>query len=177
MTFQLSHVAIPVTDMLAMRRFYTKTLGFVVTDQKGEYPGETVFMSANPDEHHQVVLAASGGTVETDAVLGHFAMRVSSLEELKRLRQRLIEADVSPLRCVSHGTTWSVYFRDPENTRIEILTDTPWHVAQPCGFEVDFDQSEEELIQKTEAHARNLPGFRPRVDWLAKHSATIKNCS
>ena len=83
MTFQLSHVAIPVTDMGAMRRFYTKTLGFVVTDQKGEYPGETVFMSANPNEHHQVVLAASGGTVETDAVLGHFAMRVSSLEELK----------------------------------------------------------------------------------------------
>ena len=74
MTFQLSHVAIPVTDMACMRQFYTRTLGFVVTDQKGEYPGETVFMSANPNEHHQVVLAASGGTVETDAVLGHFAI-------------------------------------------------------------------------------------------------------
>ena len=106
MIFQLSHVAIPVTDMTAMRRFYTKTLGFIVTDQKGEYPGETVFMSANPNEHHQVVLAASGGTVDTDAVLGHFAMRVGSLEELKRLRQRLIEADIGPLRCLSHGTTW-----------------------------------------------------------------------
>ena len=177
MIFQLSHVALPVTDMTAMRRFYTKTLGFIVTDQKGEYPGETVFMSANPNEHHQVVLAASGGTVDTDAVLGHFAMRVGSLEELKRLRQRLIEADIGPLRCLSHGTTWSVYFRDPENTQIEILTDTPWHVAQPCGFEVDFDQPEEELIVKTEAHARTLPGFRPRADWSAKHSAIIKNYS
>jgi catechol 2,3-dioxygenase len=149
----------------------------VVTDQRGKDPGETVFMSASPNEHHQVVLAATGGTSETDAVLGHFAMRVGSLEELKTFRQKLIAANTGPLRCVSHGTTWSVYFRDPENTWIEILTDTPWHVAQPCGFEVDFDQPDAELIEKTEAHVRTLPGFRPRADWFAKHAATIENRS
>ena len=104
-------------------------------------------------------------------------MRVGSLEELKRLRRRLLEAEAGLLHCVSHVTTWSVYFRDPENTRMEILTDTPWHVAQPCRFEVDFDQPEEELIEKTEAHARTLHDLRPRADWFAKHSAMIQNRS
>jgi catechol 2,3-dioxygenase len=169
MPFELSHVAIPVSDMETMRRFYLDTLGFVVTDQEGDDPGEVVFMSASPNEHHQVVLANRGGTTETDAVLGHFAMRVGSIGELKAIHKRLVDADAKELRCVSHGTTWSVYFRDPENTRIEILTDTPWHVAQPCRFEIDLSLPEDELIAKTEAHAKTLRDFRPKSQWRDEH--------
>ena len=126
-------------------------------------------MSASPDEHHQVVLANRGGTTETDAVLGHFAMRVGSLAELKEIHKRLVKAEASELRTVSHVTTWSVYFRDPENTRIEILTDTPWHVAQPCRFEIDLGLPEDELIAKTEEHAQTLRDFRPKTEWRDQH--------
>lgn len=174
MPLEMSHVAIPVDDMAKMRRFYTDILGFVVTDQRGEDPGETVFMSASPGEHHQVVLAARGGTTETDNVLGHFAMRIGSLDELRALRQKLLDDGISEIRDVSHGTTWSIYFRDPENTRIEILTDTPWHVDQPCGFPVDYGLSNDDLIRATEAHARTLPGFRPREDWFGAHAKNIE---
>lgn len=173
MPLEMSHVAIPVDDIAEMRRFYTDILGFVVTDQKGDHPGKTVFMSASAGEHHQVVLAACGGTTETDKVLGHFAMRIGSLKELKALRQKLLDDGISEMREVSHGTTWSIYFRDPENTRIEILTDTPWHVDQPCGFPVDYEMTNDDLIAATEAHARTLPGFRPRQDWFDDHAQTI----
>jgi catechol 2,3-dioxygenase len=174
MTFEFSHLAIPVSDMVTMRRFYTETLGFIVTDQGGEDPGDAVFLSSRPGEHHQVVLANSGGTTETDTVLGHFALRVDSLTELRGLYKKLTKAKVAELRTVSHGTTWSVYFRDPENTRIEILTDTPWHVAQPCRFEIDLGLPDDKLIEKTEAHARTLPGFRPKEDWSGDHAARLQ---
>ena len=56
----LSHFAVPVADMPAMERFYTETLGFVVTNRRKSEKSELVFMSRSPDEHHQLVLQAGG---------------------------------------------------------------------------------------------------------------------
>ena len=66
---------------------------------------------------------------------------------------------------VSHGNTWSVYFRDPEGNRIEIFTQTPWHTTQPCRFDVDYDQPDGALKQATEATAQRLPGFTSGEAW------------
>jgi catechol-2,3-dioxygenase len=66
---------------------------------------------------------------------------------------------------VSHGNTWSVYFRDPENNRIEVFTQTPWHATQPCRFDVDYDQDDAALKATTEADAKKLAGFTSTADW------------
>jgi hypothetical protein len=74
---------------------------------------------------------------------------------------------------VSHGTTWSIYFRDPEDNRLELFTDTPWHVNQPCRFEVDFAMSNEELLEFTERRIKDLPGFVEVSKWRESHSKTV----
>ena len=53
-----SHLGIFVRDLAAMADFYTTRLGFTVTD-RGALPGvDLVFLSRDPDEHHQIVLAS-----------------------------------------------------------------------------------------------------------------------
>jgi catechol-2,3-dioxygenase len=52
-----SHMGLSVTDIAKMEAFYTNALGFTVTD-RGEAAGmQIVFLSRNPYDHHQIVLA------------------------------------------------------------------------------------------------------------------------
>jgi catechol-2,3-dioxygenase len=66
---------------------------------------------------------------------------------------------------VSHANTWSVYFRDPEDNRIEVFTQTPWHATQPCRFDIDYDQPDETLKEATRGTAKTLAGFTASEDW------------
>lgn len=58
-----SHIGLFVHDLRVMEDFYTRVLEFSVTD-RGQLPGENgkpmdlVFISRDPDEHHQIVLVA-----------------------------------------------------------------------------------------------------------------------
>ena len=52
-----SHFGLSVTDLPKMEAFYTDFMGFTVTD-RGEVAGlDVVFMSRDPLDHHQIVLA------------------------------------------------------------------------------------------------------------------------
>ena len=72
---------------------------------------------------------------------------------------------VSP---ISHGNALSVYFRDPEGNRVELLIDTPWYVPQPHRFKVDIMQAEEQVWAAVEKEARATPGFKSRKEWMGE---------
>ena len=56
---------------------------------------------------------------------GQLSFRVESLDGVKAFYALLKDrTDVSEIRPVSHGNAWSVYFRDPENNRLEVFTDS-----------------------------------------------------
>ena len=52
-----SHFGIFVVDLQLMKKFYADVLGFYVTDE-GQFPNgqSLVFLSRDPNEHHQIVL-------------------------------------------------------------------------------------------------------------------------
>ena len=54
----LSHFGMFVTDINRMVEFYTRFLGFAVSDRGQNANGEIVFMTRDPREHHQIVMAA-----------------------------------------------------------------------------------------------------------------------
>ena len=164
----ISHLEFRVADAAAMEAFYTEALGFVVTD-RGHGPGAMVFLSRSAREHHQIVLNPVTDGAGAPDRLDHVAFRVGSLDALRGVHRRLAGAGADALESVSHGTTWSVYFRDPEANRIEVFTETPWHVDQPARFEIDLGLPDEALIAATEAAIRDQPGFRPVADWRAGH--------
>jgi catechol 2,3-dioxygenase-like lactoylglutathione lyase family enzyme len=164
-----SHFGLYAADLAKMEDFYTRFMGFIVTDRGAlEVPGgkvELVFLSRNPREHHQIVLASGRPADLPFNVVNQLSFRVDSLADLRALHERLQREPVSEIRPVSHGNALSVYFRDPEGNRVELFIDTPWYVTQPLRIPFDFAQGDEALMRWAEDTARKLPGFRPVAEW------------
>ncbi len=170
-SIELSHFELYVADVEAMEAFYSRYLRLSVTD-RGVGSGAMVFMSRNPGEHHQLVLNPVVSDIPVHSPIDHISFRLRSLTDLRRFHDSL-SASPAELQTVSHGTTWSIYFRDPENNRLELFTDTPWHVNQPCRFEVDFALTNADLVEFTRQKIKELPGFRDVEDWRRMHAASL----
>jgi catechol-2,3-dioxygenase len=168
----LSHFELYVDDVSSMEEFYTRFLGFVVTD-RGEGKDAMVFLSRNPDEHHQLVLNPRQTHITIESPVDHISFRLDSITNL-RVFYKALQSSAAKLQTVSHGTTWSIYFRDPEGNRLELFTDTPWHVNQPCRFEIDFELSNDALLEFTEHKIKDLPGFAEVDNWRELHSKSVK---
>ena len=174
MTIALSHFEIKARDVARLEDFYTRILGFVVTDRSPPNAHQMVFLSLNPGEHHQIVLAEAGGGDFGSGSVDHLAFRVEDLGALRGYYKALHGYGGLPVDAVSHGTSWSVYFRDPEGNRLELFADTPWHVAQPVRFAIDLSLPEDELIEWTKAKIASFTDFQPADQWfkgLAKRLA------
>jgi catechol 2,3-dioxygenase len=167
----LSHFELYVDDVSCMEEFYTRCLGLVVTD-RGEGKNGMVFLSRNPKEHHQLVLTPRKSDTKIKSPIDHIAFRVDSITKL-RVFYKALGSYSTKFQTVSHGTTWSIYFLDPENNRLELFTDTPWHVNQPCRFEVDFEMPNKELLKFTERKIMALPGFVEVKKWRESHTTKI----
>ena len=166
----LSHVGVHVTDMAKMVDFYTGFLGFAVSD-RGELSGgrgEIVFMTRDPREHHQFVLASGRPADLPYNLVNQLSFRVDGLETLREMQRQLRDEQGTELGPISHGNALSLYLHDPEKNRVELLIDTPWYVPQPCRIPVDLSLPDDELWAMLEKHARSLPGFKPREAWAAE---------
>src|SRR5690242_21024044 len=109
---RLSHVGLYVHDVPKMIDFYTKVLGFVVSD--GAPDGRITLLSRNPSDHHQVVLVR-GRTTDTETpMVQQVSFNVGNLAAVQRAYSKVSEAECQGIRPVSHGNAWSVYFQDPE---------------------------------------------------------------
>jgi catechol 2,3-dioxygenase-like lactoylglutathione lyase family enzyme len=169
--FRLGHIGIFVHDLPRMAAFYQRVFGFTVTDAETKSDGSrrSVFLSRNPEEHHQFVLVSEPDT-DTSArqVIQQISFRTDSLPEVRRTYFVLRGEHLSRIDPVTHGTTWSVYFRDPENNRVEIFAYTPWYITQPFSAPVDYNKPDDLIRQETEQLCRAQPGFRMMSDWRAE---------
>ena len=166
----LSHIGIYVHDMPTMVDFYTRFLGFAESDRGklADGKGEIVFLTRDPNEHHQVVLATGRPQELGYNIVNQLSFRVDSLDTLRELQRGLRSENATELGPVSHGNALSVYLRDPEGNRVELLIDTPWYVPQPCRIPVDLSLPDDELWAQLERDARALPGFKSRTAWMAE---------
>lgn len=167
-----SHMGFFAHHMPTMEDFYTRVLEFTVTD-RGQLPGpngsmELVFLSRDPDEHHQIVLISGRPQQLAFNVINQISLKADSLATLKEMHRRLIAEGTEQIVPITHGNALSVYAPDPEGNRLELYLDLPWYVSQPMRVPVDLDQDDDALMAQLEAHARSLPGFKPRVEWRAE---------
>jgi len=161
-----SHFGIYVTDIARMEDFYTRVLGLLVSD-RGRLPGgaELVFLSRDPDEHHQLVLAAGRPPGVDFNVVNQMSFKLATLPDLKAMHARAGAEGIEQFRIVTHGNAWSIYFGDPEGNRIELFVDTPWHTPQPFAQPFDVEAPVAQILRETEAICRSRPGFIAREDW------------
>lgn len=157
-----------VADPARMEDFYTRVLGFAVTDRGNLGSTKIVFLSRDPREHHQVILASGRPDGGGFNPINQISFRMAEFAGLREMHRRLAGEKVRDLYPVSHGNALSVYFLDPEGNRIELFVDTPWHCRQPMRIPMDMALNDEELWAWAEAEAKRQPDFMPVDEWRAK---------
>ncbi len=178
MKLQWSHAVVLVRDMENMLDFYTKVLGFQITDRgplgDSDSP-EIVFMSQVDTDHHQIAFMAGGRDENPPNSVNHFAFRVDSLDDVKHMNERLIkDGRVKDRLPLTHGNAWSIYFADPEGNGLEVFCDTPWHVQQPQAKLWDIDKSDHEIIEETRLAFESEPGFGPIEDFYRARAKLLR---
>lgn len=172
-----SHFGFFVRDLDRMVDFYTRVLGFTVSD-RGELDtprGKTLlaFLTRDPREHHQIVLATGRpGDLPFNSI-NQISFRMQDFPGLREMYRAIQDEPVSEISPVSHGNALSVYFKDPEGNRIELFVDTPWYVDQPMRIPMDMSLPDDALWDWAEKSARTLPGYKPVEAWRAELSKKL----
>ncbi len=165
---QFSHIGLYVTDLDRMARFYRQALRFTQTDEGDLGPVQLVFLSRDPNEHHQLVLATGRPADMAFNVVNQLSFRVPDLATLRAFHGRLLDEGATDMQPVTHGNAVSLYCRDPEGNRLELFMDTPWYCDQPLREPVDLSQPDEAILARAEAIAKRLPKFMSRARWQAE---------
>jgi len=171
-TLSFSHVGIFVRDVPRMEDFYTRVMGFAVTD-RGELDTPRgrvfiVFLTRDPREHHQIILASGRPAELPFNPINQISFRMGDFAGLREMYRAIQGEAVTEVSPVSHGNALSVYFRDPEGNRLELFVDTPWYVDQPMRIPMDMSLSDAALWKWAEETARALPGYQPVEQWRAE---------
>jgi catechol-2,3-dioxygenase len=122
--FQLNHAVLFVNDLQKSVDFYTNVLGFQQIEMGG-LKGAAFLRAEDSTNDHDLGLfeapgAGSSGAGRTTVGLYHLAWEVDTLDGLERTAKRL--ADAGALGGASdHGTTKSLYGRDPNGLEFEIV--------------------------------------------------------
>lgn len=164
--FSFSHVGIFVKDIARMTQFYQQALQLFITD-KGVIGGkDIVFLSQDPEEHHQLALVSGRPEDVTFSVINQISLRVQDLSALRNYYESLKAAGAERMDPSTHGNSVSVYSFDPEGNRIEVFMDTDWYCDQPLKAPIDFTQNDACIMQQVKEIAQASPKFMPRSEWV-----------
>lgn len=166
-----SHMGFYVVDAERMSAYYQSVLGFTETDRGllGSVP--LVFLSRDPNEHHQVILAGGKPEGVHFNAINQISFRVADLNVLRAVKALAdLDQGTTEMVCVTHGNAVSVYFRDPEGNRIEVFVDTPWYCEQPLREVIDLALDDETIMARAKEIASARPKFQPRSEWQAEMS-------
>ncbi|MFC7624580.1 VOC family protein [Microlunatus sp. GCM10028923] len=115
---QLNHAVLYVGELARSVEFYTGVLDFVVVT---ELPGAAFLRAADSTNDHDLGLfQGSGARPAHGAGLYHLAWEVGTLGELAQTRDRLASAGAL-VGASDHGTTKSLYGKDPDGLEFEIV--------------------------------------------------------
>ena len=170
---KFSHMGVAVRNIDLMERFYVDVLGFLVTDRGDFGAARVIFMSRDPEEHHQLVFATGRPAKlphnEFNPDFGPSIVQISfkmgSLTDLRDMKSRLEAGGATKITAASHGNAWSIYAHDPENNYIEFFVDTAWYVQQPFYVPLDLEKSDAEIFAQTLKMCEESPGFKPYEKW------------
>ena len=121
---KIGHVVLRVRDLERSTEFYTKILGFRVSDVYPEtmMPGRMVFMRLNTD-HHGVALVGGSERDADSSEMHHMAFQVDTLDEVFRARDHLntlgVKIEFEGRRRA--GCQVAVEFHDPDGHFLEIF--------------------------------------------------------
>jgi len=125
--FRLNHAVLFVRDLAASVRFYTETLGFHKIDMTPDgFAGAAFLQAPDSTNDHDLGLFELGPDAgpspagRSTVGLYHLAWEVDTLETLEQTAQALVKANAL-VGTSDHGTTKSLYGKDPDGLEFEIV--------------------------------------------------------
>ncbi|HEV7731423.1 MAG TPA: VOC family protein [Candidatus Binatia bacterium] len=124
---QLAHVVRRTGRFDELVQWYCTVLGarVVFTD------GMLAFLTYD-DEHHRIAVARIPGLEAQPAMAAgtdHIAFTYADLGDLLHTYERLKHEDITPYWCINHGPTTSMYYKDPDGSRVELQVDNMPSIA------------------------------------------------
>jgi catechol 2,3-dioxygenase-like lactoylglutathione lyase family enzyme len=123
---RLNHAVLFVADVERSVAFYRDVLGFTPIEAMAQLPGAAFLRAAGSTNDHDLGLfeigsaAAPSPAGRTSVGLYHLAWEVDTLAELRRV-QAALAAHGALGGASDHGTTKSLYGRDPDGLEFEVV--------------------------------------------------------
>jgi catechol-2,3-dioxygenase len=118
---QLAHVVRRTTRFDELIDWYCTVLGAKVVHRDAML----AFLTYD-EEHHRIAIARIPGlTEQSDRTSGtdHIAFTHADLGDLLNTYVRLKVGGIEPYWCINHGPTTSMYYKDPDGSRVELQVD------------------------------------------------------
>lgn len=170
---QLNHAVLYVRDIAASVAFYTEVLGFRRVDMTPEGFSGAVFLQApGSTNDHDLGLfeigSAAGPSAAGRATVGlyHLAWEVETLADLKDLARKLA-GHGALVGTSDHGTTKSLYARDPDGLEFEVAWIVPADLLDDAARDARKTIGRLDLDREIERYGAQTPGglgiSRPRM--------------
>lgn len=130
MITRLNHAVLFVRDVQRSVDFYTRVLGFHVVPMAPDGLDAAFLQAPGSSNDHDLGLFAVGDSAQPSTAgrgsvgLYHLAWEVDTLDALERLHAALTAEDAL-VGASDHGTTKSVYGRDPDGLQFELAWIVP----------------------------------------------------
>ena len=137
--FRLNHAVLYVRDVTVSVAFYRDVLGFGYIDGGDSFQGAAFLRAPDSTNDHDLGLfqlgsgAGPSGAGKSTVGLYHLAWEVDTLGDLEDLQKALTAAGALVGQS-DHGTTKSLYGKDPDGLEFEIV----WII--PAGLLTDADR-------------------------------------
>ncbi len=138
---RLNHAVLYVSDLQRSVEFYTEALGFRVIPMTPEgFRGAAFLQAPGSTNDHDLGLfevgSQAGASLAGRATVGlyHLAWEVDTLAELERLEGVLADRDAL-VGTSDHGTTKSLYARDPDGLEFEVAWIIPADLLDDAALE------------------------------------------
>src|SRR3546814_14846411 len=100
-----------------MQQFYTEVLGFTITDIGHAEGMDLVFLSRDPNDHHQIVLAggrpeempANTANPQFGPSINQISFLMGDISDIRDMRERLVAGGATNIFPANHGIAWSIY--------------------------------------------------------------------
>ncbi|TAJ41264.1 MAG: biphenyl 2,3-dioxygenase [Reyranella sp.] len=116
-----AHFVLRSSNIQPMIDWYSAVLNMHVV-QRTDY----ICFLTYDDEHHRLGIVNLAGLAAPDASnsgLAHVAYTFADIGALLSTYARVKKLGIAPSRCIHHGPTVSIYYRDPDGNGVELQVD------------------------------------------------------
>lgn len=116
---RMAHVVFYTAKYEEMKSWYKQVFNATLVRERN---GKQAFFTFD-DEHHRILVSHQPHVTDRprdSAGVAHVAWTYDNLKDLFSTYDRLKDAGIMPDRTVNHGMTTSLYYRDPDDNRIEL---------------------------------------------------------